>query len=225
MVKLMRLEWKKLKQTMVIGEMITYPLIIMFLPVFFIEVVGADYGQSYRTMIDLNMAIQMGIILFGASLINQVFIDEFKNKTISLSYRYPISRQKLFAAKILFIATFVLLLTMASYLLTGTVTYFYDQVQPIIHGDLTRSDLITFFSQMLFRSLMITVMSFVPLFYLGIWKRATVPTVICAMVVMQSSWLAPIVNLNFNLVLAVLCVLGGLSIFLSIMAAEKIGEI
>ncbi|MGP4080676.1 ABC transporter permease [Pseudalkalibacillus sp. R45] len=220
----MQLEWKKLKQKSVIGEVFIYPLIIMFLPVLFIEVVSPEFGQSYAEVIDLNMSIQMGFILFGASLINQVFIDEYKNGTISLSFRYPISRQKLFAGKILFISTFVFLLTMMSYFLTGIVTYTIDQVQPIITGDLTRTDLITFFSQMIFHSLMITLISFIPLFYLGIWKRATVPTVICAIIVMQSPYLSSIINLNFNLVLAVLSVLGSLSIFLSIITAENIGE-
>lgn len=225
MIKLMRLEWKKLKQKSVIGEVIVYPLIIMFLPIFFIEVLNYDFGQSYAAVIELNFFIQMGIILFGASLINQVFIDEYKNKTISLSFSYPFSRKKLFAAKILFIAMFVFLLTMASYLLTGIVTYFYDQVHSIINGDPTFSDIITFFSQMIFRSLMITLISFIPLFYLGVWKRATVPTVIVAIVTMQSSYLSSMLNLNFNLVLVVLCLLGSLSIFLSIVTAEKTGEI
>ena len=89
---------------------------------------------------------------------------------------------------------------------------------------MTHSDIITFFSQMILRSLIITVISFIPLFYLGIWKRATVPTVICAIVVMQSSYLAPMFNLNLNLVLVMLCVLGSLSIFLSIKTAVNIGR-
>ncbi|MBW8348471.1 ABC transporter permease [Bacillus sp. IITD106] len=224
MTKLMILEWRKLKQKSVIGEVVIYLLIIMFLPLFFIEIISADYGLSYATVIDLNMSIQKGFILFGASLINQVFIDEFKNKTISLSYGYPISRQKLFAAKILFIATFVFVLTVISYLLTGVVTYLIDQVHPIINGNPTRSDLIKYFSHMVFRPLMITTISFIPLFYLGIWKRATIPTVICAIVVMQSH-LVPMIHLNYNLVFTVLCILGSLSIFLSITKAEKIGEI
>ncbi|MFG6150351.1 MULTISPECIES: ABC transporter permease [Halobacillus] len=223
-IKLMRLEWKKLKQKSVISEAIIYPLIIMLLPVFFIEVVSADFGQSYAAVIDLNMSIHMGFILFGASLINQVFIDEYKNRTISLSFRYPISRQKLFTAKILFIAAFVFLLTMASYLLTGTVTYLIDQVQPLINGDPTRTDFTKFLSQMILHALMITLISFIPLFYFGIWKRATVSTVICAIVIMQSPFLSSIINLPFNLVLAALCALGSLSIFLSIITVEKIGE-
>ncbi len=220
----MQLEWKKLKQKSVISEVIIYTLILMFLPVFFIKAVSTDFGQNYATVIDLISEIQKGFILFGASLITQVFIDEYKNKTISLSFRYPISRQKLFAAKILFIATFVFLLTMVSYLLTGTVTYLIDQVQPIIKGNLTRTDLTTFLNQMIVRSLVITLITFIPLFYFGIWKRMTIPTVICAIVLMQTHF-AQLINLNYDLVITVLCIMGALSIFLSIISADKIGEI
>lgn len=225
MIKLMQLEWKKLQQTTVIMEAIVYPLLLMFTPVFLIKVVFPEYGQSYAAVIELNLIIQMWFVLFGASLINQVFIDEYKNKTISLSFRYPFSRQKLFTAKILFIAAFVFLLTITSYLLTGVATYVFDQVEPIINGDPTRSDIITFFSQMVFRSLIITLISFIPLFVLGIWKRMTVPTVLCAFVVIQSPYLSLLLNLNFNLVLVVMCLMASLSIFLSISKAESIGEI
>ncbi len=224
LTNLMRLEWKKLKQKSIVGEVVIYPLILMFLPVYFIEAVSPDFGKDYATVIELNMFIQMGFILFGGSLINQVFIDEYKNKTISLAFRYPISRKKLFTAKILFIGLFVFLLTMISYMLTGIATYIVDQVHPIIQGDLTSFDLLTFFSQMVFRSLIITLMSFVPLFYFGICKRATIPTVICAIVVMQSHFVS-MINLNFDLILAVLTILGVVSIVLSITTAEKFGEI
>jgi ABC-type transport system involved in multi-copper enzyme maturation permease subunit len=225
MIKLMQLEWKKLQQTTVIMEMIVYPLLLIFVTWFFIENVFPEHGQSYAAFIEFNLIVQMGLVLFGASLINHVFIEEYKNKTISLSFRYPFSRQKLFTAKILFIATFVFFLAIASYLFTGVAMYVIDQVQPMINGNPTRADIITFFSQMVLRSLIITLVSFIPLFLLGIWKRMTVPTVICAFVVMQSPILALMLDLNFNLILVVMCLIAGLSIFLSISKAESIGEI
>lgn len=225
MIKLMKLEWKKLQQSMVTMEAIVYPLLIIFLAVLFIEGVFPEYGQSYGAFIEFNLMIQMAFTVFGASLINQVFIDEYKNKTISLSFRYPFSRKKLFTAKILFIATFVFLLTMASYLLTGVSVYVIDQVRPMIDGDPGRADIITFFTQMIFPPLIITLVSFIPLFLLGIWKRMTVPMVICAFVVMQSPVLAVIFNLNFTLILVVMCLIALLSIYLSISKAETAGEI
>src|SRR5690606_39363905 len=75
----------------------------------------------------------------------------------------------------------------------------------------------------IFRSFVITLLSFIPLFYFGIWKRVTIPTVLCGIIVMQSH-LVSIIDLNFNIVLTVLTILGGISIFLSITTADKFGE-
>lgn len=224
MAKLIRLEWKKLNQAMVIGEIFVYPLIIMLFALLYLSEIMPEYGQSYAAFIKLNLAIQMGTVIFGASLINQVFIEEYKNETMALSFGYPFSRQKLFTAKILFIGIFVFFLTFFSFLLTGVFIYVLDQTQSLINGVPTQAELITFFSRMIVHSLMVTLISFIPLFFLGIWQRLTVPTVICAFVVMSSSYLVPMLNLNFDVALLVLCVLGVLSIILSIVTAGFIGE-
>ncbi|MEH7015997.1 ABC transporter permease [Bacillus sp. JJ63] len=155
--------WKKLKHQSVIGEVIIYWFILMFMPVFFIKMVMPVFGQSYATAIELNLYIQLGFTLFGGSLINQVFIEEYKNKTISLSFGYPISRKKLFTAKVLFISLFVFLATIVSFLLAGLTTFLLDQVFPIINGQPTHSDIITYFSSMITRSLIVTLISFIPL--------------------------------------------------------------
>ncbi|USK31955.1 ABC transporter permease [Bacillus sp. F19] len=225
MFKLMLLEWKKLKHQSVIGEVIIYWLILMFMPAFFIKMVMPVFGQSYATAIELNLYIQLGFTLFGGSLINQVFIEEYKNKTISLSFGYPISRKKLFTAKVLFISLFVFLVTIVSFLLAGLTTFLLDQFFPIINGQPTHSDIITYFSSMITRSLIVTLISFIPLFFFGILKRGTVPTVICSVVTMQLPNFSSFLNLEPEFVIAVMCILGALSIYLSIKTAENIGEI
>lgn len=225
MFKLILLEGKKIKRHTVIGEVIIYWIILMFLPLFFIKQVSADFGHSFTTVMELNKAIQTGLILFGASLINQVFIDEYKNKTITLAFGYPISRKKLFTAKVLFIGLLVFLVTIISYVLTGVSTYVIDQVHPIIMVEFNPDDLLLYFKDMIIRSLEVTVISFVPLYFLGIWKRLTIPTVLCAILIMQLLNFAPMLNLNLNLLIVVLFLLGGLSIILSIFKVEKVGEI
>lgn len=227
MFKLMKLEWGKLRQKSIIGEVVIYLLIVMFLPTFFIKLVIADFGQSYAAMIELILPIQMGFVLFGASLINQVVIDEYKNKTISLSFGYPISRKKLFMAKVLFISLFVFLVTLVSFLLTGITTYLLDQAFSIINGQPTGTDISTFFVKMFSHSFIITLISLIPLFLFGLWKRATIPLVICAIFLMQFqnfSYLLK-VNLNPDLVNFVLCILGAASVYLSIKLVDKLGDI
>ncbi|MBS4219586.1 ABC transporter permease [Bacillus sp. FJAT-49711] len=225
MFKLMLLEWRKLKRLSVIGEVIIYWLILMFMPLFFIKMVMPDFGESYAAAIELNLFIQMGFILFGGSLINQVFIEEYKNKTISLSFGYPISRKKLFMAKVLFISLLVFLTTIISFIFTGLTTYMLDQVFSIINGNPTNSDIITYFTSSITRSLIITLISFIPLFLFGILKRLTVPTVTCSILAMQLPNFSSFLHLEPEFVITVMCILGALSVYLSIKTAESVGEI
>ncbi|WP_282139758.1 ABC transporter permease [Cytobacillus oceanisediminis] len=227
MFKLMELEWRKLKQKMVIGEMIIYLGILMFLPVFFIKMVMADFGQNYSAVIQLIVSIQLGFVLFGASLINQVFIEEYKNKTISLSFGYPISRKKLVMAKILFISLAVFLCTLVSFVLTGLATYLIDQVFDIINGQPTAADFAAYFSKMIVHSFITALISLIPLFFFGIWKRATIPTVICAIFLMQFQNFSSLINITLDpaLVNAVLCLLGFVSVYLSIKMIDTVGDI
>ena len=225
LTKLILLEWKKLNQQQVIIELIIYWLILFFFPTFFIKVAMPVFGQSYDMAIELNWFIQKGMILFGASLISQVFIQEYKSKTISLSFGYPISRKKLFTAKVLFISLFIFLATVISFLFSGVITYMLDQVFPIINGQPTSSDIAKFFSSTIIVSLIITIMSFVPLFLFGIWKRAIIPTVICAIMTMNLPNFSSFINLEPDIIITVLSILGALSIFLSIKYADRVGEI
>lgn len=223
----MELEWRKLRRKMILSEMIIYWGVLMFLPMFFIKMVSAEFGQSYSTIIQLMMPMQLGFVLFGASLINQVVIDEYKNKTISLSFGYPISRKKLVMAKALFISLFVFLCTLVSFLLSGMTTYLLDQVFHIINGQPTVQDITTYFSKMIVHSLIVTLISLIPLFFFGIWKRATIPTVICAVFLMQFQNFSYLlnVNLNTNIVNTVLCLLGVVSVYLSIKMVDRVGDI
>lgn len=227
MVKLMELEWRKLKRKMILSELIIYWGILMFLPMFFIKMVSAEFGQSYSTIIQLMMSMQLGFVLFGASLINQVVIDEYKNKTISLSFGYPISRKKLVMAKALFISLFVFLCTIVSFLLSGVTTYLLDQAFHIINGQPTAEDITTYFSKMIVHSLIVTLISLIPLFFFGIWKRETIPTVLCAIFLMQFQNFSFLlnVNLNTNIVNTVLCLLGVVSVYLSIKMVDRVGDI
>lgn len=221
----MILEWKKLKRNQILIEVVIYLLIFMFFPMFFIKAAMPEFGQSYALAIELNLHIQMGVILFGGSLISQVFIEEYKNKTISLSFGYPISRKKLFMAKVLFISLSIFLVTLISFILTGLTTYLLDQAFPFINGDPTMSDISTYFTSMITYSLIITLISFVPLFLFGIWKRGTISTVICSIFIMQLPKFSSFLNLETNFILLVLSLLGALSIYLTISTAESIGEI
>jgi ABC-type transport system involved in multi-copper enzyme maturation permease subunit len=223
--KLMRLEWKKLNTTMVVSELIIYLIILLFLPTFFLLKVLPVFGASYEAAIELGGFIQMGYVLFGGSLINHLFIEEYKSKTMSLSYSYPFSRQKLYTAKVLFIAIFVFMVTLISFLLSGLTTYLLDGVYQTINGQPTATDLVIFVKTMLTRSIMVTFISFIPLFLFGVWKRAVVPAIMCSLISMQLPNFSSFINVDPDVVVMVLSVLGAISVFVSIKTANSVGEV
>ena len=135
MIKLMELEYRKLKKTTIYGEVLTYIIIMLFVPLFFIKVVDPGFGSSYESVFTLiDLSIRMGYTLYGVSLINQVLIEEYKSKTITLSFGYPNKIETLFLSKVLFIAFSVLIVTFVSYILTGVATIMFDHSMGLITG-------------------------------------------------------------------------------------------
>jgi len=224
MIKYMRLEWKKLDTKNVLAEVWIYLIILMVLPTFFIMKVIPAFGQSYTLAMELNSYIQLGFVLFGASLINHVFIEQYKNKTMALSFSYPVSRKTLFTSKILFIAVAVFAVSIISYLLSGLSTYVLNLFFSFIEGELTASHLMSYAGIMLVRSVLNSIICFVPLFLFGIWKRAVVPTIVCSLASMQLPNFSSFIHVQPETIIIVLTVLGAISIAASIVTAEKLGE-
>lgn len=232
MWKLIELEWRKLERNKVIGEVIIYWLIIMGLPSFLLKVVYADlpaarFTESYAAAFELMLPIQMGFLLFGASMINHVFIEEYKNKTMALSFGYPLSRKRLVTGKVLFIALIVFFCTLISFIFAGMATFVFDQVVDVIAGSSTLMDLITYVVKAVIFSLMIALASLTPLFWFGIWKRAIIPTVICAILMMQSPTVIHLlrISLDLNWLTALLSLFGAASVGLSVALVNRLGDL
>lgn len=225
LAKYVYLEWKKLRRLNVISEVIVYFLIIMFLPVLFFKEIFPLASGSYDSAIDVLAGMQVGFVLFGASLINQVFVEEFKTKTIVLNDSYPITRKKLFTAKILFIAIFVFFASVLSFILTGISTIVLDQLFSLIQGEPTMKILIEYLGLMFNRSIIITFISFLPLFLFGFWKRSVVLLVVTAIFAMQFPNFAYLFHFDYQITLFVLAILGFCSILATLLTAERFSEV
>ncbi|MGF7014512.1 ABC-type transport system involved in multi-copper enzyme maturation permease subunit [Ornithinibacillus bavariensis] len=109
MFTLMKLELKKLKIGWYVnGTIIANILILSVLFVIsFIEklegnVVFRDYDEVF---IIIGAFVRATFIIFAAVLIAKLVIEEFKNKTITVLFTYPINRKKLLGIKLLIIGT------------------------------------------------------------------------------------------------------------------------
>ncbi|MFB9327651.1 ABC transporter permease [Paenibacillus aurantiacus] len=232
MAKWIELEWRKLQTKKVIGEAVVYWVILMFLPVVFLRsdfasATGVSIGESYASAMDLMLPIQMGFLLFGASLINHVFIEEYKNRTMALSFGYPLSRRKLVVAKVLFIALAVFFCTIVSFVLAGITTYGFDLALDIIEGTPTAADFANYAVRTIIHSAEVALASLIPLFFFGLWRRAVIMTVVCAISLMQLPNVLAMFGIAFNpdLLYAVLSLVGLASVYLSVRFVNKVGDL
>ncbi|TYP76512.1 ABC transporter permease [Paenibacillus methanolicus] len=232
MFKLMELEWRKLHTRKVMGEAVIYWVILMILPTIFLQFVFADapnipLGESYGAAMEIMLPIQMGFLLFGASLVNHVFIEEFKNRTMALSYGYPLSRRRLVMAKTMFIAGAVYLCSLISFVLAGITTYGFDLALDFIEGVPTAADLANYALRAVVHAAVVALASLIPLFWFGLWRRAVIPTVLCAIVLMQMQnflgWFS--ITLNADLLYAIMSLLGLVSVYLSVKFVNKLGDL
>jgi len=110
MLNLMRLEMKKfhigsyIKRAIFANFVI---LAIMFMLLFITKIEGDAVFENYQTVISLiDSTVRAVFIIFASALIAKLIISEFKYKTITLAFMYPINRKKLMASKLAIIVLF-----------------------------------------------------------------------------------------------------------------------
>lgn len=141
--KLISLEIRKLNLAgMRKGILITNLSILAFmiLIVFFDQVEFVTYPEVFDA---LNIFIRASFIVYASVLISRLVIDEYKNKTITLLFTYPISRIKLMYAKIIIVFLFALINIMVSVAVLGAVMVGINSFTNAIPGEITADLLIS----------------------------------------------------------------------------------
>lgn len=97
----------------------------------------------------------------------------------------------------------------------------------VIAGDPTAADLAAYAIRMIIHAIVVALASLIPLFCFGIWKRAVIPLVICAIFFMQfPNFLGLLcISLNPDLIYAILSLLGVASIYLFIKLIGKLRDL
>lgn len=195
MIKLIQLELKKHRfSTMVwTGAIITLSVLALTLMVGLIEqwegIQSFEGDQEYLMMIDT--LIRASFIIYSSVLIAKFVIDEYKNRTITLLFSYPVSRKKLFVAKLSIIFSFTFIAIVLANLLVSAAFLFSAEHLGLLKGTLNvewfREHAITVFMQ----AAAAAGIGLIPLFF-GMLKKS-VPTTI-----VSSLFIVAVVNSNNN---------------------------
>ena len=146
MFKLMKLEWKK-HQLSSYFKSVAICIIAIFAAVSFMawgmkaeeDVLFFDFTQN---MALVNIFIRITFIIFSSVILSRLVIDEYKNKTIQLSFMYPLQRKMLMSAKLTIVFCFCFVSTIIATFIISLLVYFVSPMMGLIETPATIGEII-----------------------------------------------------------------------------------
>lgn len=181
MVNLIKLELKRfnLNSKLFIASICNLCILGITNLIFFVE--QNDFGkslESYNILINLSVTlIFITFMVYSSVLISDLIISEYKNKTITLLFTYPIDRKKIILSKLILIFMFTFFnIIVSSIFVLGT---FYI-IQVITRTLVVKLSLAIVFERMIIitiSALKNSVIALIPLFF-GLKTKSTSITII-----------------------------------------------
>ncbi|MBO0474082.1 ABC transporter permease [Enterococcus ureasiticus] len=184
MMKLLKIELKKINVKSQIISLIVMNIIVLLLSVFTATLLAGPASEInpignevQLTTSELALLITRAIlIVWQAILIVQIIIEEYKSKTITVLFTYPFSKKQLILAKFLLVFLLTVAFALFSTLFQEVSTYLLSQ----------RLSFVTFASENL-GSLLIVLISncclgFLPLF-IGMKNVSVIATIVSSLVI------------------------------------------
>ncbi|MEC0712135.1 ABC transporter permease [Bacillus haynesii] len=183
MLNLIKLEFKKTKLGWYYKGAVIANLCILGL----LCLIGSEeknLPQAKMSMADAaSMLLFIGIfvrsvfIVFAGVLISKLVIGEYKNRTITVMFTYPVSRKKLMAAKLLLTGGLTFLTMIVSELILAFIFSQLNDVYQFSPEKLTMHDVGNEIGSMLIYAASSTGLSLIPL-YFGMRKQSVPATIV-----------------------------------------------
>ncbi|MEK8129158.1 ABC transporter permease [Paenibacillus filicis] len=183
MLNLMRLEMSKHRMgSYVIGAVIANLVIALL-----VVLIGAVEGEhAYRGWEDAFSAIdafsKSTFIVFGGVLLSRLVIDEYRNKTISLLFTYPVGRRKLLTAKLLLVGLWTFFSILFTDLWVTCIFLVMNTQLDMLADSLTQELLTGQMIQFLLQAAGAAGMSLIPL-YFGMKRKSAGATIVSSVLI------------------------------------------
>lgn len=188
MLNLIKLEIKKFKlQGFVKGAFIAHLVIIAaFLG---LQVVLKLEQESVGSIVEGSTMIigtvgSVTFLIFASVMLAKLVISEYNNKTINLMFMYPISRKKVFLAKLIIVSAFTLINIIISNILLTSSLVIANSMFDVVAWQLIVENILTSIPSMLLNAVLASGTALIPL-YFGM-KNKSVPTTIVAAVLIST---------------------------------------
>ncbi|MDA1527848.1 ABC transporter permease [Bacillus cereus group sp. TH260-2LC] len=231
MLRLMKLEWKK-HQLSSYFKSVAICIIAIFAVVSLMavgmkaeeDVLFSDFTQN---MALVNIFIRVTFIIFSSVILSRLVIDEYKNKTIQLSFMYPLQRKMLMSAKLTIVFCFCFVSMIIATFIISLLVYFVSPMMGLIETPATIGEIIAIVPGTIISAFMISGISLIPLFF-GMRKKSTPTTITSAVIIGMlisgnvGAGNGQVSMFDFIAIPIVLCLLG---IFISYLSFRKIDKI
>ena len=184
----MRLEMKKYKlgsyvKGAVIANFVIVGLILLI--TFISKVEGEPEFESYSFALSIiDSFVRATFIIFAATLIAKLIIGEFKNKTITTLFMYPINRKKLIAAKLAIVILFTFSAIIISNVVVTGIFYLISEGFQLVPDNLTVTLITQQASSVFMNAVAASGMSLIPL-YFGMKKNSIPATIISSILIVM----------------------------------------
>ncbi|WP_334077677.1 ABC transporter permease [Paenibacillus sanfengchensis] len=190
MLNLIKLELRKFK----IAGNILGGFIASFLIMAFVIAVNYDAHEkafaSYKDVLGIiDATTSITFIVFASVLLSKFIIDEYKTRSITVLFMYPLQRKKLLTAKLIIVVLFTFLFGIIGRVIVFSGFYIYNSFAHFIPGELPTSLLVEHGVRFLVNSAMYSCIALIPL-YFGM-RKYSVPTTI-----VSSILVAAVLNAN-----------------------------
>ncbi|PGM98275.1 ABC transporter permease [Bacillus cereus] len=231
MLRLMKLEWKK-HQLSSYFKSVAICIIAIFAVVNLMALGAKDevdglFSDFTQQMVLINTVIRITFIIFSSVILSRLIIDEYKNKTMQLSFMYPLQRKMLMRAKLTIVFCFCFVSTIIATFSISLLVYFVSPMMGLIETPATIGEIIAIVPATFINAFMISGISLIPLFF-GMRKKSTPTTITSAVIIGMlissnvGSGNGQVSMFNFIAIPIVLCLLG---IFISYLSYRKIDKI
>ncbi|MCM3737364.1 ABC transporter permease [Bacillus cytotoxicus] len=182
MLNLIRLELVKFKLwPMIRGSFIALLVMLGIVTLIMLDGEFKGYDEVFRF---IDIVVKATFMIFGASLISKFIIQEFKEKTMTVMFMYPINRKKMMIAKLFIIMIFTFLSIVICDIVIFGFIYLLNAYYSVMAEPLTMTVLMQNASKLLMNAIAATGISLIPL-YFGMKKYSARTTIVSAVIIMS----------------------------------------
>ncbi|WP_438446042.1 ABC transporter permease [Gorillibacterium sp. sgz5001074] len=227
MLHLIRLELRRFKirgpvRTLAIATLAILGFVLL---VGYSEVAeGTKPFRDYAEALDvIELFAKSTFVIYASVLLSRLVIDEYRNRTMTILFMYPVNRKKLLFSKLLIVGVVTFLCILVSDVLASVGFYFFNERWSIVQDPLTAEVMANQALSLVVNAAASAGMALIPLFF-GMRKKS-VPTTIVSSILIIGILNTGDNNANLGTIIGIPITLGFIGLLVAYLSIRKVEHV